>query len=195
MRREKLAIRARQQKEAKRLRLKERRERRARELAGGVVEASGTPGRAVTPSTSAAGTLLSGTAAHLAQFQNYITGNGNGKEQRMTREDCRLECGEEKEEEEGAVRGFGNRVLRRVGWMKPYSPPKERNGVGLSRVSTENSLVQDQNYKHFRDEIQREQDKEFRMKIGVSLSLFFSFWLVRYYRIYFLHLRFEGSGT
>lgn len=53
------------------------------------------------------------------------------------------------------------------------------NPLGMVRTLTATSLVQEETYKTFKRQMQKEQDNEFRVKIGIALVLFAMFWFVR----------------
>lgn len=161
-RREILAAKAKIRKEEKRKHARERKERRERELQ----EACDTPdplGRTLTGmSVSASGGGRGGAGAMLAQRKlDY-----------------------ELETSEGITAGKAwlHRILRKWGFMKPYQSKadkeKEKNSLNMQRTTTQQSLIGEDTYRTFRREMQREQAREFQLKLGVAATLFWSFWLV-----------------
>lgn len=49
----------------------------------------------------------------------------------------------------------------------------------MNRTTTQQSILGEDTYKSFRKELEKEQQREFHLKIGVASALFWSFWLVR----------------
>jgi potassium channel subfamily K len=79
---------------------------------------------------------------------------------------------------------MGSRLKRWASWLWRWvGRAKEEtagiNPLGMTRTLTATSLVQEETYKTFKKQMQKEQDKEFRMKIGVAIILFAMFWFVR----------------
>lgn len=80
-----------------------------------------------------------------------------------------------------------NALFRRLGWKESFKSSSATSlvpsGLKIERSLTAISMVQEQTYASFRKEMQKEQRREFEVKIGTALALFWIFWLVR------IHLR------
>lgn len=166
-----LAAKARERKLEKKHRAKERQERKARELellAKEKERGGATLGRTAT----------NGTSFTLVNPVGHFGRGGAGG--RMERE---LDMIEEKENGISTGKAWMNRFLRRFGIMKPLDSnvqalEEKEPELGITRTLTANSIVQEEKYTSFRKQIANEQKREFQIKIGVALSLFFVFWFV-----------------
>lgn len=163
----------------KKNRAKERRERRDRELE--VLAKEKEKGGADLGRTVTSGTTFT--------LVNPVVSFGRGGA--GSRIDRELDMIDEKESGISTGKVWLNRFLRKIGIMKPLalnleSIDKKESGLGISRTLTANSIVQEEKYISFRKQIANEQRKEFQIKIGVALSLFFVFWFVSH--LYIINL-------
>ncbi|KAI5476225.1 hypothetical protein MNV49_007987 [Pseudohyphozyma bogoriensis] len=158
-RREKLAARAKAKKLERKKRIKERKERLEREMRE-------NPEKFKKEQAA---------AHHL-----HMPAVGRGGAGARSRE---LGFVEERDDGVSAGKAWVNRILRRWGLMKPYKPheiihDEDPAALGMTRTLTAQSIVAEESYKNFKKEMQKEQAREFQLKIGVALVLFWSFWLV-----------------
>lgn len=92
----------------------------------------------------------------------------------------RLDFDEEREHGLSRPRARINLLLRRLGWMSGYRPSVDAssNGFAMNRTLTEQSISRDEHFKTFKKSLEKEQRREFQLKLGVSLSLFLVFWVM-----------------
>ncbi|ORY73112.1 hypothetical protein BCR35DRAFT_307383 [Leucosporidium creatinivorum] len=194
-RRDVLAKRAKERKEEKRRKLKERRERREKALRerlerGEAVVEKEEP----APSTFLPARGRGGVSASVSACATTAAARAVGAAQRE------LDYNEEKAAGVSTWRALLRRVLRRYGWLESWTPrartgeedaeqgataaemeggaPLGRSLTASSTATGMSSVVSEEKFKTFRRQLQHEQQQEFRLKLGIALSLFFVFWLV-----------------
>lgn len=154
-RRELIAARTRARKLEKRKRQEERKERREKE------------GLSLGP------TLTLGYTGSIGVSK---FGSDRGADQRQ------MEYEDEVASGVSPIKAKMNALLRRLGWSKAsqssFSTSLMPSGLQMERSLTAVSMVQEQTYASFRKEMQTEQRREFEVKIGTALALFWTFWLV-----------------
>lgn len=177
----------------KKRRIKERRERREKDLKEGLfkVDRMGTGGE--------------GKDRQEGHFGHVPRGGGIQRE---------LDFEEERAAGVSGGKAWLHRILRRFHLMSPLqsalpfsdlrfahigrsinsNSDNSRNegddvgGLKMQRTITQNSIVKEKGYESFRKQIQKEQSREFQLKIGIAMSLFWIFWLVSSFFFLFLFL-------
>lgn len=72
-----------------------------------------------------------------------------------------------------------NSYARLVNLKKPLEHPiKRKTKVGKISKHHHHHYVQEQEYVSFKRQMAKEQQREFQLKIGIALGLFFIFWFV-----------------
>ncbi|KAK4052621.1 Potassium channel [Microbotryomycetes sp. JL221] len=106
-----------------------------------------------------------------------------------------LDYYEEVKEGMSRLRSLWRLFLRKIGLLKTFDPinraavqgrseadAEDAEGRRLTRSATMSSIMSgasgEEQFKSFKKQIQEEQEKEFRVKLTIALSLFFVFWLV-----------------
>ncbi|KAM0754917.1 voltage-gated potassium channel [Meredithblackwellia eburnea MCA 4105] len=163
-RRERLAEKAKARKEEKRRHARERKERRERELK----EMRDNPNYSLQRTL----TNLGGPGPTVGG------GRGGAASARNPRQGLSL-LDEVEESGVSAGKALVHRLLRKWGFMKPYkSPAQKARELGMERSLTQQSMLGEDTFKSFKKEMEAEQAREFRLKIGTALTLFWSFWLI-----------------
>lgn len=181
-RRDALAHKAKERREQKRRRLRAEREKREKELRERAESGLSPLEDGIRHHSS-----FSHSHSHRQGGVNFVPVMTRAGAQR------RLDFIAEKEGGMSTPRALWRWMLRRLGRLKAYTPSREetmevadpdeddRAGAALSRSTSTTSAMSaaaiEERYASFRKDLKREQSKEFRTKITISLSLFLVFWL------------------
>lgn len=179
-RREELANKARERKEAKRERLKARRIERERHLKEQIEAGNLPPGTKELPASHKVPVRSGGRGG---------AGAGGGERARVERAKRELDWDAEKEQGVSAGKRWIRLMLRKYGLLKAYTPDErelkgrlseddEEDGFApLSRTgSTLSTGSSEQKFLSFKKQLQDEQAKEFRTKLTIVGTLFLVFW-------------------
>jgi len=189
-RREELAAKARERKAAKRERLKQRRLEREKQLREQIAAGRNVEKGEFPPIRETAKPTLGGGRGGAG-----VAGTKEAKIERAKRE---LDWDAEKVEGVSAGKRWVRLQLRRIGWLKAYTPEeKDLKGkvhddeaeddeggdfgtsMHLHRThSTASSASSEEKFRSFKKQLQDEQAKEFRVKLTIVGTIFLAFWLV-----------------
>lgn len=192
-----LAARVREKKLERKRRVKERRERRERELREGLRLDGIGIGIGMTVDSGRHGGGEKNEREEGGHYGHVPRGGGIQRE---------LDFVEEREAGVSGGKAWLHRLLRKFHLISP--PPalpvstrrsprhigsfnsdidnskdetNDLGGLKMQRTITQNSIVQEKGYESFRKQIQKEQSREFQLKIGIAMSLFWIFWLVWFF--------------
>lgn len=184
-RREELAARARERKAAKRERLKQRRLEREKQLREQIAQGRNVDKGDLPPVRETSKPTLGGGRGG--------AGGAATKQAKIERAKRELDWDAEKVEGVSAGKRWVRLQLRRIGWMKAYTPNEadlmgkvmedeggdQEGGTSLRRTSsTISSASSEEKFISFKKQLQNEQSKEFRLKLSVVGSIFLAFWLI-----------------